>query len=452
MSRIFKTIIILLFLQPLFAEPVFFGGLQGDFFLPSHFNTAKQIGKGFGVSLEGGVQLNNISLALLAGYASSNEGSADDALVKSLNETMLGIEAGYAIGQNTLQFLPEWLAIRPNIAAIADFYNADGYRSKSKKIMDQKETSTGVSPIVEAGLALDFVNLVYLKSFELVPLVSYHEVIRFEEDKPVFAGRISLGVRVFYHKPDSGGTGVYNGEPLAIHASTRSNFFSPNADGVDDTVEFDVTSNADEHGGAALWELRIYDPGRNVFFTEKGKGAIPKEYTWNGLSSKGEIVEGGCDYQYVWYAKAKDGADGFIPGIIKTDVMLKEEDGVLSFTLSSIQFGPNSAKFENLDEDQIKRNKELFDNVAQILNKYAEYTVTIEGHANNVSGTDEENIKELLPLSQARAETVKAELVSRGIAAERLIPVGRGSEKMITTNKEEAWKNRRVEFYMEKEE
>lgn len=325
---------------------------------------------------------------------------------------------------------------------------------RAKKTIGLKETSEGIALAGELSLYADFINLVKNDTFALIPTLGYNETFRVEEDGPVFSGRLSLGVRVTYTPPakvdyDEWLAGLSGGS-LVVRAPTRSKTFSPNGDGVDDTVIFDVTSDADEHGGVASWELRVYDPGNNLFWSEKGKGDIPSGFVWSGESLHGDAVASGELYQYVWYVKAKDNADGYVPGIISTGIMIKESEGVLSFSLSSIQFGPDSSEFDNISEEQVKRNNELFDAVAEILKSYADYNITIEGHANNVSGTEREHLEELLPLSQARAETVVRELVKRGIEAERLTPVGRGSEAMVTTKKEEWWKNRRVEFLMKK--
>lgn len=445
-----------IFVLPVFSEPRLFGGLHGDFITPVHYNLndydSKAFDYGFGGELEGGFYFGKFSTGLIGGYSFTKTGE----LVEKMSDIKLGLEMGFDFDKDILSFMPTWLAIRPNVAGYGNYFKSEGYRTKSRKILDQKKEESAFSYLVEGGIALDFVNLFKYKGFDIVPVIAYNEIFRPEEDGHIFSGKVSIGVRFLHLMPKRKNrepiVNTEGGGSLSVFAKTNLDLFSPNGDDVDDIIIFDVESDADEHGGIANWELRIYDPGRKIFYSEKGKGELPKDYTWNGTSSKGELVESGCEYQYVWYVKAKDGADGYMPGIIETDVMLKEEDGILSFTLSSIQFGPNSAKFDNLDEEKIKHNNDLFDTVARLLKQYGEYTVTIEGHANNVTGTEAEHIKELLPLSQARAETVKDELVQRGIEAERLIPVGRGSEKMIAKTKDEAWRNRRVEFYLEKKD
>ena len=67
------------------------------------------------------------------------------------------------------------------------------------------------------------------------------------------------------------------------------------------------------------------------------------------------------------------------------------------------------------------------------------------GHTDNV-GSDAYNLR----LSKERAETVKAYLVSRGVAADRMMTEGRGESEPIDTNDTEVGRgrNRRIEFHI----
>ena len=72
--------------------------------------------------------------------------------------------------------------------------------------------------------------------------------------------------------------------------------------------------------------------------------------------------------------------------------------------------------------------------------KLAAQRFTIEGHA-DPRGTEDLNLK----LSQARAESVRGYLVgSRGLAAERLNAVGKGSSALMKPSEPAAPENRRV--------
>ena len=118
-------------------------------------------------------------------------------------------------------------------------------------------------------------------------------------------------------------------------------------------------------------------------------------------------------------------------------------------------FPPNSADLKLIEDPEIQENnRQITRRLSELLKKFPEYTIHVEGHANNLSWQDPEKAveeeKELLILSLGRAEAVKEMLVIEGISATRLIPVGRGGSDPIVPfgDGEHRWKNRRVEFIL----
>jgi outer membrane protein OmpA-like peptidoglycan-associated protein len=85
----------------------------------------------------------------------------------------------------------------------------------------------------------------------------------------------------------------------------------------------------------------------------------------------------------------------------------------------------------------------VLDSAAKILTDYPELKVEVSGHTDNV-GQHDANVK----LSQARADAVKAYLVSKGIDAARIHSRGAGPDEPLADNKTAAnrQKNRRIEF------
>ena len=80
---------------------------------------------------------------------------------------------------------------------------------------------------------------------------------------------------------------------------------------------------------------------------------------------------------------------------------------------------------------------------AETLKSCPDRKVEIAGHTDNV-GQAESNLK----LSQARADTVVAQLEKLGVAKERITAKGYGDTKPAASNDDEAGRaqNRRVEF------
>ncbi len=113
-----------------------------------------------------------------------------------------------------------------------------------------------------------------------------------------------------------------------------------------------------------------------------------------------------------------------------------------------IYFSPNGAVFSGLTNSQIARNEKLINEAVTLIKKHLGCSILIEGHANNISGTEKENRTACEPISLWRAEYVKKELIARGVKAEKIETIGKGSSNPIASRSDRAnwWKNRRVEF------
>lgn len=253
-------------------------------------------------------------------------------------------------------------------------------------------------------------------------------------------------------------------EPEFAMEQTASDF-TPDGDGENDTLTLNVKPvYGSLYTQPSSWKLDIYSPSGTVFKTISGTGAMPQAVTWDGKGDSGETVQSAIDYTAKLTVTAtadKDSADGSVKAgdekstVSETKIPVgvlvqKSDDGALKILVPSISFDANAATFEKIGAEAIAKNNAILDQIAAILNKYDTYKVSVEGHANNTSGTEKEEVNELIPLSQARADSIKAELVKRGISEERIIAVGKGGRYPVTKDKAEAWKNRRVEFILNK--
>jgi outer membrane protein OmpA-like peptidoglycan-associated protein len=90
-----------------------------------------------------------------------------------------------------------------------------------------------------------------------------------------------------------------------------------------------------------------------------------------------------------------------------------------------------------------KTSNSILDQVAKIMNENPTYKLAIAGHTDNV-GNSEKNLE----LSKGRAAAVKAYLVAKGVAADRMTSDGFGDTQPVADNTttEGKAKNRRVEF------
>ncbi|MEZ4950037.1 MAG: OmpA family protein [Saprospiraceae bacterium] len=116
--------------------------------------------------------------------------------------------------------------------------------------------------------------------------------------------------------------------------------------------------------------------------------------------------------------------------------MKQEDKAVLDFATQAVEF-------ETAKSILLPQSKEILNQVADVLKKYPDYHVRIEGHTDSVG--DETNN---LNLSKSRAKSCYDYLIARGINADRMNHEGFGESRPIADNryKEGRQKNRRVEF------
>jgi hypothetical protein len=113
-----------------------------------------------------------------------------------------------------------------------------------------------------------------------------------------------------------------------------------------------------------------------------------------------------------------------------------------------IIFAADSARFDTLDKAIIRKNDEVLGIVLQLLEANPSYRLLIEGFANPVLGTGEEEQEELKPLSERRAEYIADLLIFCGVSPDRLIKVGEGGARVVAPREDrDHWEqNRRVEL------
>ena len=230
--------------------------------------------------------------------------------------------------------------------------------------------------------------------------------------------------------------------------------FSPDGDNVDD--ELLIALSVEDQSRIAEWSLEISDPRGREFISFSGRGRPSERIIWDGRSGRGELVQSAEDYPYVLTVTDVLGMSSTLEGSIPVDVLVIREGNRLKIQINNITFQPSSPRL-TLSGDEGEKNIRVLDRLAEIMRKYGSYRIAVEGHAvslnwANPSAAKREQQDILIPLSQSRAQTVVDELVSRGIPAGRMSAAGIGGDKPIVPHGdlEERWRNRRVEFYLEK--
>jgi outer membrane protein OmpA-like peptidoglycan-associated protein len=242
---------------------------------------------------------------------------------------------------------------------------------------------------------------------------------------------------------------------LKITLAAEPLIFTPDGDGIDDTVTFTPIIEGD--GSIIRWRLDIREvSGTRPLYTVQGEGQPPESIVWDGTTNNKAQVQSATRYSAELAITAEEDESLAATAVVSAGILVVREGGILRIMVTEIVFPPDSADFGEIDDPkQLQKNKRILDEVAAILKKFSSYSILIEGHANRTVWWDEEAAakeerEELLPLSLKRAELIARNLEVRGIAGDRITTVGKGSSQPLYpfSDTQNNWKNRRVEFIL----
>jgi flagellar hook assembly protein FlgD/flagellar motor protein MotB len=240
-----------------------------------------------------------------------------------------------------------------------------------------------------------------------------------------------------------------SGPTLSFKSSPE--YFSPDNDGVDD--ELFINLGAQDVSSIANWSLEIREPEppNLLFYRIEGRGSPAERTIWDGRSSKGELVQSATDYPYLFRAADSLGNSSILEGNIGIDVLVIRDGDRLKIQVPSIVFRANEADFVDLPQNVVENNYRVLRRIAEILNKFKDYKVQVEGHANPTSRVPPPAEAQFdLNLSERRARTTTDFLNQFGVSRGRLSATGVGSTRPIIAfeDHDNWWKNRRVEFIL----
>ena len=274
------------------------------------------------------------------------------------------------------------------------------------------------------------------------------------DDGKIREGSFTPVLTVQYVKGD---TATAEAAPVLVHVSGpvlsiayRPEYFSPDNDGVDDDLF--ISLGAQSPAPIASWYLEIREPVSpfNLFYRIEGRGSPAPTVRWDGRSNRGELVQSATDYPVKYSATDILGNSSSIDSQIGVDVLVIRDGDRLRIMVPSIVFRENAADFIGIPADRAGNNIRVLRRIAEILNKFRDYKVQVEGHANPVTRTQREEREELQPLSEARARAIVTMLAEFGVARSRLSSIGMGGTKPVVQfeDRDNWWKNRRVEFIL----
>jgi len=206
------------------------------------------------------------------------------------------------------------------------------------------------------------------------------------------------------------------------------------------------------------WKIEIANAKGNTFRSFSGKGTPPEKVNWNGKSNSGKTVDSGEDYGIAVTLTDALGIATRQQVSVPIDILVvRMPNGSLKIVVSSIQFAGYSSDIFKVQEQLLLKNMFAIRRLAGVLNKFTDYKIRLDDYAvaefaDDPKLADWEQKSQLLPLSTARAEEVMNALVLMGVDRKRFSTTGYGGSNPLIANSdlENRWKNRRVEFYLEK--
>lgn len=290
------------------------------------------------------------------------------------------------------------------------------------------------------------------------------------DDKSVADGTFTGKLHVEYAKGNSADAVtspfICTATAPVLTVRTAPKYFSPDNDGNDDDLFIQL--KGETKANLKNWSFTIYDRNGSPFWKTSGKSSITERIIWDGRGNNGELVTSAEDYPCVFEATDDLGMTSRVEKVINVDVLVVRDGDKLKMQVPSIIFRSDAADFlltgekgvkNGITAEQKANNERVIKRISEILKKFGDYKVTIVGHSNRTTTDPKEETvdnpmwgKALTPLSKERAQYVKDLLVKYGISSSRLSVDGKGGTEPVadTKNKSVNWKNRRVEFILEK--
>ena len=236
--------------------------------------------------------------------------------------------------------------------------------------------------------------------------------------------------------------------------------FSPDNDGVNDELTIDL--KVDDLSPIESWELAILDPQAHHFNRVARQGRADRaDHLGRHLGHRASSCSPRRTTRLTFTIRDELGNTGTATAKVPIDILVIRDGDRLKVRIPSITFAPNTPDYVNVDPEKALKNQEVIKRLAEIFKKFSKYKILVVGHANrdkydpavNPAGAKKEQNEELLPLSKSRADAIRSALIAEGIEARRITTEGKGGAEPVVAfgDRDNWWKNRRVEFILVRE-
>ncbi|MBP5519416.1 MAG: OmpA family protein [Treponema sp.] len=464
--------------EPLLPTHVFIEAGGGLNFPVNFFNQSTIAMTSYGGDFFAGVGYNFSGWLTSIHYTHDmwGQGKGDYALMENFKNNILELRIRKIISKQHISWFPKMLEMVPGFGLGVNFITTDYYpsvRAKEQGRMNQvKLGDDGASCFFyRAGLEFALNGITDL----FIPFIGCDYNAFYDTSiGGGFAGfpRVYAGIRSYpfgfisdikRNKAERYAKMISEWpEPTATIKTAMEADFTPDGDGFHDVAIFELRTEYLENDPES-WKVSIYNSKNSEIKHFEGKGKLPSQVEWDGKSESGELVFSRNEYNAVLSVipaeqdKNRTGCNELTStetvktGILFEEIIPKKQWKII---VNTIYFDPDRETFEKISDEQKRENKETLESITRQILAHGDVEVIVEGYANNVSNTEEENIRELIPLSRLRAQTIVNLLVENGLSRDILSFEGKGGSNPIAKweDRENWWKNRRVEFIVTKKE
>ena len=230
--------------------------------------------------------------------------------------------------------------------------------------------------------------------------------------------------------------------------------FAVNGEVLDGEVHFEADVKDDS--GIYKWILTLKDEAGEEDSME-GREPSDNSIVLYGEDYSASEVESGSSYDASLKLVDMNGNSTVVDGSFTIDIIAELVNGRYYLDVPDVIFSAYKYGLYSRGRSTGDRNMKTIRKVAELSQKYPDYTIVLEGHALNVfhsskSSKEAKEEKVLVPLTQKRAESVKKALINEGIPADRIRVEYFGGKKPAASTKDKSvwWKNRRVVFGIDK--
>jgi hypothetical protein len=235
--------------------------------------------------------------------------------------------------------------------------------------------------------------------------------------------------------------------------------FSPDGDGINDLLDLKLDASSDL-ARITDWTIEVLEPEGQLFASLQGSWPAmggPIQTAWDGSSGSGQSLESADSYPIVAKVRDQFGNTGEARSEILTDIFVIKIGDRYKINVTGVVFKGYTDDYLDVLPERAAQNIKTLDLLATRLERFPEYKILLVGHAVMIYWDDPdrgriEQEEVLIPLSKARAVAIAKALAERGIDPARMSTAGLGATDQIVPDGDELnrWKNRRVEFYLER--